>query len=397
MSENANRAAGAERRAPGVKWCVRLSKRMEAHKNWGSRPWTVNFRAARHTLPSEADFAAVGGGFTGLAAAAWLKKLAQERAVLLLEAGEIGAGSSGHTGGIALAESAVGDLPGLGDVLGGYQEILRELRVDADLRLPGCYELARSKPLADSPIRWKDSGELRASKEVPGGSIDPGRAVSGLAAAAQAAGVLLFEETPVQEARFEKGVELFTSAGAVHARKALFATNAFALELSSLQGRAQAAFTTAVMTQPLDDAILEQIGLGQRKPFYTVDLPYLWGRLLGQAVIFGSGLIFFEDWRGLNSLDIASAEAVEIFARLEQRVRALHPALNTVQFTHRWGGPICIAEGWRPVFERHPHSENAIVLGAYSGHGVAQSVYLGAWAAEALLGRRELPDWTEHD
>jgi glycine/D-amino acid oxidase-like deaminating enzyme len=38
-----------------------------------------------------------------------------------------------------------------------------------------------------------------------------------------------------------------------------------------------------------------------------------------------------------------------------------------------------------------------IVLGAYSGHGVAQSVYLGAWAAEAMLGRRELPDWSLPD
>jgi len=370
---------------------------MTTQKNWGNRPWTVNFRAVRCELPPEADFAVVGGGFTGLASAAWLKKLAPERTVVLLEAGGFGAGSSGHTGGIALAESAVGDLPGLGDVLGGYQKILGELCVDADLQLPGCYELARTKPLADSPIRWNDSGALCASKEVPGGSIDPGKTVSGLAAAAQAAGALLLEETPVEKAQFAKGVELFTRAGVVHVKKALFATNAFALELSSLQARARPAFTTAVMTQPLDDGVLQQIGLGQRKPFYTVDLPYLWGRLLGQAVIFGSGLIFFEDWRGLNSLDIASGEAVEIFTRLEERVRGLHPVLNNVRFTHRWGGPICIAEGWRPVFERHPQSENAIVLGAYSGHGVAQSVYLGAWAAEVLLGKRELPDWAERD
>jgi len=33
------------------------------------------------------------------------------------------------------------------------------------------------------------------------------------------------------------------------------------------------------------------------------------------------------------------------------------------------------------------------VLGGYSGHGVAQSVYLGRWAAEVLSGKRSLPDW----
>jgi hypothetical protein len=35
------------------------------------------------------------------------------------------------------------------------------------------------------------------------------------------------------------------------------------------------------------------------------------------------------------------------------------------------------------------------VLGAYAGHGVALSVYLGCWAAEALLGQRSLPSWGE--
>jgi hypothetical protein len=45
------------------------------------------------------------------------------------------------------------------------------------------------------------------------------------------------------------------------------------------------------------------------------------------------------------------------------------------------------------VFSYHPASPNGIVLGVFAGHGVALSVHLGAWAAEALLGRRELPEW----
>jgi glycine/D-amino acid oxidase-like deaminating enzyme len=67
--------------------------------------------------------------------------------------------------------------------------------------------------------------------------------------------------------------------------------------------------------------------------------------------------------------------------------------LANVQFTHRWGGPILIAEAWRPIFMQHPQSSCAIVLGAYSGHGVALSVYLGRWAAETMLGGRDLPRW----
>ena len=49
-------------------------------------------------LPDVVDFAVVGGGFTGLAAAAWLRHLAPEKRVALFESSRIGAGSSGHTG-----------------------------------------------------------------------------------------------------------------------------------------------------------------------------------------------------------------------------------------------------------------------------------------------------------
>jgi glycine/D-amino acid oxidase-like deaminating enzyme len=99
------------------------------------------------------------------------------------------------------------------------------------------------------------------------------------------------------------------------------------------------------------------------------------------------------DWRELGGIDVSTGEAAKLLGRLEHRVRGLHPALNEIKFTNRWGGPILIAAGWRPVFSYHPLSRNAIVLGAYSGHGVALSVYLGRWAAEAFCGLKELPNW----
>jgi glycine/D-amino acid oxidase-like deaminating enzyme len=362
-------------------------------KDWGNRPWEVDFVPARRELPATLDFAVAGAGFTGLAAAGWLKTLAPEKTVALFESDVIGAGSSGYTGGMALGETAVGDLPGLGDVLAGYQKILSHLRVDADLTLPGVYELGRSKRIEHAPIFWKDSGDLCVVNEVSGGSINPGKVVSGLGRAAERAGVLLFEHTAVEDLQFSGGVELRSTAGRTRAASVLLATNAFSLELTNLRGHAQPAFTTAVLTEPLGEEFIAQIGLGERKPFYTVDLPYLWGRLLGNAVIFGSGLVHFDDWRELHTLNIEEGKIQAVFDRLEKRIAKLHPALQHVKFTNRWGGPICIAEEWKPVFEHHPQSRNAIVLGAYSGHGVAQSVYLGAWAAEAMLGKRKLPHW----
>jgi glycine/D-amino acid oxidase-like deaminating enzyme len=184
----------------------------------------------------------------------------------------------------------------------------------------------------------------------------------------------------------------------VRARCVLLATNAESLELNGLAGRAQPKFTLAVATEPLSPEQTSSLGLARGKPFYTVDLPYLWGRVFNEnRVVFGSGLVHLEDWRELLTLNVAEGQAAELLADLEKRVRDLHPALRNVRLSHRWGGPILIADKWQPVFARHPENWNVIVLGAYSGHGVAQSVYLGAWAAEAMLGRRELPDWNTPD
>jgi glycine/D-amino acid oxidase-like deaminating enzyme len=364
-------------------------------KNWGNRPWSIDFVPAPHDLPKTVDLAVVGGGFTGLSAAAKLRQLSPESVVALFETDELGAGSSGHTGGMVLAETAVGDLPGLGDVLKGYEEILHANQVDADLVLPGVYEIGRSSPLPNSPIHWDDSGILAAMKSVPGGSINPGKVVAGLGRAAEIAGVLLFEQCNIEKAKFSDPIELVTRRGVVQAKKVLFATNAFAFELTGWLDRAESSFTLAVATETVSDEVIHEIGLAERKPFYTVDFPYLWGRLLDNTIIFGSGLLHQNDWRDLANLDIRQQEPAGLFGRLERRVRGLHPRFATISFTHRWGGPICIADGWKPIFEHHHESQNAIVLGAFSGHGVAQSVYLGNWAAEALLGRRALPNWTK--
>lgn len=368
--------------------------RAVSHPRWGNSPWSIDFQPARVSMPAEADFAVVGGGFSGLSAAAWLRRYAPGKTVVLFESAAIGAGSSGHTGGMALAETAAGDLPGLGDVLAGFTSNLKELSVDCDLALPGVYEIGRSGGLTDSPISWSDSGLVRAVKQVPGGTIDPGKMVSGLARAAEKGGAQIFENVSVEEIEFADPVCLRFPGGQLRARKVLLATNGMSLELGDLAGRGQTKFTLAVATEPLGAKQLESLGLASEKPFYTIDFPYLWGRILrAGGIVFGGGLVHMDDWRELANLDIGSGQPAELIARLDSRVRALHPVLQNVRFLNRWGGPILIANQWRPVFARHPQSPHVLVLGGYSGHGVAQSVYLGRWAAECLCGKRSPPDW----
>ena len=372
------------------------NEKSPGNAGWGNPPWTIDFRSTARALPSEVDFAIVGGGFSGLSAAARLRQVHPDKTIAVFEADRVGAGSSGHTGGMTLAESAAGDLPGLGDVLEGFAEIQRDLKIECDFNLPGVWELGRKKIKKDLPISWNDSGTLGVVSDVPGGSVDPGKLVSGLAQAAQRSGAIIFDNARVENISYQHPLELEVAGKRVRAGQVLIATNAESLELSDLSGVAEPKFTLALATEDLTDAQLNDVGLSTHKPFYTVDMPYLWGRTLHRnQVIFGSGLVHLEHWSELLNLNIASGEAAGLMRLLESRVRSLHPALKNVQFTNRWGGPILITDEMTPVFKHHLKSKNIIVLGGYSGHGVALSVYLGRWAADVLAGKRKLPSWNK--
>jgi glycine/D-amino acid oxidase-like deaminating enzyme len=385
---------------------------------WGARPWIVDFRPAPRALPDHVDFAIVGGGFSGLSAAAWLRRFAPRKSVLVLESASLGDGASGRTGGMALADTAAGNLTGLGDVLAGYKKILGALRIDSRLTLPGVWELSRAAPpMKNSPISWSDSGELKAVRRVPGGTVDPGKVLAGLARAAENAGAQIVEHAEVHALDFSNPVRLRVRhkirgrilRKVIRAQQVLLATNAFSLELSALRA-AKPKLTFALATAPLSAAQLKAVGLSSRRPFYTVDFPYLWGRLLeSNGVIFGAGLVpapigppfsapasgrlIKHGGHNLRRYDVRKAEAAARLRWLETRVRHLHPALASVRITHRWGGPILFTEKMLPIFRRHPRSKHVIVLAGFNGHGVALSVYLGHWAAQALLARRSLPRW----
>ena len=414
--------------------CLRVSNRSMSRKSrkshpWGTPPWTIDFRPARKPLAARADFAIVGAGFSGLAAAAWLAKLTPGETVVVLESESIGNGASGRTGGMALADTAAGPLPGLGDVLARYKKIMRTFQIDSRLRLTGAWELGRSKARKNSPISWEDSGTLGVVREVPGGTIDPGRVVSGLARAAQKLGAQIVEHAevisiaPLKSSAGRKQKSRNFSVGDValrirlktgrrlqektlYAGKVLLATNAGSLNLSSAGSHAEAKLTFALATAPLSDGQLRLLGLSSRRPFYTVDLPYLWGRVLeNNGVIFGAGLVPLptdsrsiftspnakqrqrSGFRDLLRFDLRYGVTKQRLEWLESRIRNMHPALKNVRITDRWGGPILITRDLLPIFRRHPHSKNVIVLGGFSGHGVALSVYLGHRAALTLLGR----------
>jgi glycine/D-amino acid oxidase-like deaminating enzyme len=206
--------------------------------------------------------------------------------------------------------------------------------------------------------------------------------------------VMILENQAVSRLRRGKRVRVVVGGKAISAGQVLIATNAQSLELAGLQGKAIPKLTMGVATAPLSERTIKAIGLGARRPFYTVDLPYLWGRLTrDNRAIFGCGLVTVKDWEELHTLDVREGQAAELLKALRERIQGLHPSLRKVKFSHGWGGPILLTERARPIFT-NMRGKNVMHLGGYNGHGVALSVYLGRWAAQAMLGKRKPPKWS---
>lgn len=312
--------------------------------------------------------------------------MAPDRRVAVLEAGSIGSGASGRTGGLILDESAAGDLPGLGNVLDGFLETLNELGIDADVRLTGVWELSRTDGRADSPFVWRDSGELRVADESAGGTFDPGKLVDGLARAARLAGVTFHENVRVRAIRPGDPVRIDLGERELAADRVLIAANARGADLVPRAVGVIPRFTVAVLTEPFNGP--------EMKPFYTLDLPYLWGRPFdGDRMIFGGGVVPVSDPAEFDALDVEGGEVARLISSLEERIRGLDPAMASITFSHRWGGPVLSRTGSRPLFRRHPESDRITILGSWSGHGNALTVHLSRWVADVVLGRREPPAW----
>ena len=355
---------------------------------WGRPPWRVDAAIPEAPPPPRADVAIVGAGFAGLATACVLVQHGVRPVVL--EAGRVGAGASGHSGGIALEGTAVGDLDDVDTCLETLDRMTRDAGIDCSLTLDGCWEVTHR---ADgSGTRWRDGdGMLVVADTVPGGTIDAGAVVAGLARTVIDGGGSIHEQHRVERIDLGSRRVLRTGHGSVVAERVVVATNAYLSLLFALPVDLRPALTLAVSTGPLDRVACAEVGL--RLPFYTVDLPYLWGRPFGDdRLIFGSGLVF-PPGRDVRETRIDTDDARAIFERLEARVHGLHPALAGVAIDHRWGGPISFVPSRAPILAPHPDDPNVVVTGGCSGHGVALSFRLGELIAEHLTTGRALPKW----
>jgi gamma-glutamylputrescine oxidase len=369
-----------------------------ARFHWGEPPWpsaselpASPVRAISSNSP-HSEVAIIGAGLTGTSTALHLARRGIRATVY--EAGSVAEGASGRTGGLVLEGTAAGVLDEVGTCVAGLERLVADEQIDCDLHLPGCWEIQHRGAAPEKMLPWTDGGRpVCIMKNIAGGVVAPVALTGGLARAAIRAGVIIREHARVTRISLEPELAIEVGGDRITPSHLVIATNAWINATLPDTPPLSSCLTFACATQPLDPATLDAIGLGAGVPFYTTDMPYLWGRTMTDSrVIFGAGLVFGAP-SDLEHADVREGESHSVLERMQLRVRGLHPKLAEVQFSAAWGGPIAFTEDTVPLLGAHPRNPRVMVSGAYAGHGVALSVRAGELLALAIADHRPLPKW----
>jgi len=193
------------------------------------------------------------------------------------------------------------------------------------------------------------------------------------------------------DARRGKILRKLVTAGAV-----LLATNAGTIAEEILGGQKYAErIDNRVATAPLTRKQIAALGMESGRPFYTVDLPYLWPHAQKSRNDFGSGLGRLGNGaaKPQTQKHLERPSSAKTSARgSAQRLRSLETTraqaasgLKNVRVTHRWGGPILLTERFSSVFRAHARAKTQLSSENFSGHGVAPKRLPWTLAAEVLL------------
>jgi glycine/D-amino acid oxidase-like deaminating enzyme len=294
-----------------------------------------------------------------------------------------GQGAACRSGGIVVGDTLVGPAPGFDGCEFALRDWAIQHSIAGGVDWSGCVELARDATLVPHPIDWADEGRVRVSRLVRGGTLDPSALVERLAAEAVACGASFVNDAQViRLANEENAIAVETVTGRVIADRVLVAIDATAID-REFDPWPVRFVTVAIEIEPPGDDRLDAIGWRDRRPFYTNDLPLLWGRVVaGGGVLIGRELVDIET-AGPRTIERVVATARD---RLLTRTRGLHAAFESVELKRAWAGPIARSAAGIPGLADDPRLRGVLWAGGYGGHGLAAAFRLGGRAAHRLLG-----------
>lgn len=365
-----------------------------------------------------ADVVVVGGGFAGLSTA--LELTARGASVVVIEREFAGFGASGRNAGYLaggqgleyemfvkrVGREQAKRIVGFYDEGVAYVERkLVEYGIDCDFRATGIIRAgvhpSQEKRLREnmemgialgSPAQFLDGAALRARGIPPaflfgchfpgGGTLDPGKYVTGLRRAALAAGVRLYENTALLDFDAGATVRARTARGTASAPVMVLATNAYTPQLGVLDDKVMPLRVSALETEPLSDAQLAMLGWPNREGIVTPHLTMESHRLTARntLVVTTKRLDYVYGSRTPNVPDDAAYRA------LLATLRARFPQLGDQPVRACWSGYVSIASDALPVVGATGPHGNVFYTAGCSGHGVGTQSLIGQVLADRIIG-----------
>ncbi len=377
----------------------------------------------RAALPGDrdADVCIVGGGYTGLWTAYYLKKANPNLRIAILEKEFSGFGASGRNGGWLsggfgwsrekyLQTSTRGAVIDMETAMHGtVNEVISvaELEgIDADIRRADTLTVATNQPQLDrikasyqDALAWdvpKDrisligQDETRARINVLGAlggfvhhgtaRVQPAKLVRGLGAVVERMGVAIYEQTAV--IGIEKGV-VTTTRGTVRAPIIVRATEGFTASIPGLERLWIPMNSAILMTEPVSDDLWAELNWNGYELLGDAAHAYCYAQRTreGRIAMGGRGV----PYRYGSATDQRGETQAETIAKLQAILQRLLPQTRNLKIDHAWCGVLGVPRDWCTTVGLDRASGIAWA-GGYVGLGVSTSNLSGRTLTDLILG-----------